>query len=185
VIRLKVKELVDGFCNFPSNSEAEICFDDEKVELTEVLIPVKILVKVLNHVISFEVKNKGLESAGILTGLRLGEVIVVMGAYPAKKIKASHSGFTIPEEELIRIDKERIEENQPGFVGLYHHHPGFGVFLSSRDIEATERFCRFYGESINLVISTSGGRLEYDFFTVQGGRAKKLNYRYLVGRCDV
>ena len=176
---------VKGIKPFNSYREVEIEFDYEDVELAEVLMPIRLFASVLSHIIAFNVRNNGFEYAGILTGLQLGEVIVVTGAYPAKKIRASHSGFTIPENVLMGIDKERIEDNQPGFVGLFHLHPGFGVFLSSRDIEATERFCRFYGKSINLVISINHGKLEYKFFTVQEGKAKELAYRFLVGNYHV
>jgi len=181
-LQAELKETVKPFNSY---REIEIEFDDEDIELAEVLMSVKLFTNVLSHFIAFDVKNSGLEYAGILTGLRLGELIAVTGAYPAKRIRASHSGFTIPEDELIRIDKKRIENNQPGFVGLCHLHPGFGVFLSSRDIEATERFCRFYGKAINLVISMNHGKLEYKFFTVKEGRPKELAYRFLVGRYHV
>jgi len=171
--------------NFNFYREVEIEFDDEDVELAEVLMPVKLFAEVLSHVIAFDVKNKGFEYAGILTGFQLGEIVGVTGAYPAWKIRASHSGFTIPENVLLGIDKKRIGDHQPGFVGLYHLHPGFGVFLSSRDIGATERFCSFYGKSVNLVISINQGKLEYKFFTVHEGKAKELAYRLLVGRYHV
>jgi proteasome lid subunit RPN8/RPN11 len=159
----------------------EMFFDFENVELEEVLIPVKVFTRILTHVISFNAKNKKYEYAGILTGLLLGEAIIVTGAYPARKVNASHTSFTIPDSELIRIDEERIRDNQPGFVGLYHLHPGFGVFLSSIDVETTERFCRFYGKSINLVISLNNGSIQYKFFTAREGRSKELRYRFLVG----
>jgi proteasome lid subunit RPN8/RPN11 len=163
------------------NDEVEIFFDLEKVEVEEVLVPVKVFGKILTHIISFNVRNKGYECAGILTGFKIGEAVIVTGAYPAKKLNTSHTGFTIPDDELIRIDEERIKESQPGFIGLYHLHPGFGVFLSSIDVQTTDRFRRFYGESINLVISTSDGKIEYKFFTVREGKAKELNYRFLSG----
>lgn len=165
--------------------EIEIGFEYEDVEVNEVLIPVKLFGEIVSHVLAFYYKTK-LEHAGILTGIRLGEVIVVTGAYPAKRIRTSSTGFTIPEEELRRIDEERKNDSQPGFVGLYHLHLGFGVFLSSRDIKATERFCKFYGTSINLVISVSRGKIEYGFFTVdEDGKARELAYRFLVGRYHV
>lgn len=104
-----VSDLFNKYIDIQSDNEIEIRFDDETVQVEEVLIPTKIFSKILTNIIAFEVKNKGLEYAGILTGLRVGDVIIVTGAYPAKKINASHVGYTIPQDELIKIDQEEKE----------------------------------------------------------------------------
>lgn len=185
---MDVKKLIRNFLDSrvrSNSSTLNVSFENGKGEISKVLIHVNLFSKILAHNLAFHAKYKELENAGILTGLRIGDVILITGAYPARKLIASRVEFTIPEDELIRIDQQRISDNQPGFIGLYHLHPGFGSFLSEKDIKATERFSRFYGKSVNLVISLKNESIEYGFFTVQDGKPKKLNHEFLVGPSDV
>jgi len=183
-IKKSIRELFCQKLKGSSSSNLEVRLEGE-AGISKVFIHVDVFSKIIAYNLAFNAKYKELENAGILTGLRIGELILITGAYQAKKLIASNVDFTIPEEELIRIDKQRIKENQPGFVGIYHLHPGFGSFLSTKDVEATERFDRFYGKSVNLVISIRDGSIEYGFFTVQNGKPKKLDCEFLVGPSDV
>jgi len=184
---LDIKKLIGNFLEskFSGDSSAIKVSFVNKGEISKVLIHVNVFAKILAYNIAFHAKFKQLENAGILTGLRLGEIILITGAYQAQKLITSNVEFTIPEDELIRIDQQRINDHQPGFVGLYHLHPGFGSFLSDVDIKTTERFSRFYGKSVNIVLSLKNENIEFGFFTVQDGKPKKLSYEFLVGPSDV
>lgn len=149
--------------------------------IEEVLMPASYIGKVVSDVFSHEVKNKGKEVGGILTAVQCGEVFIITGVYRAKKILANRVGFIIPSDEITRIDEQRRRDEQSRIGGMYHLHPGFGVFMSSVDVEATERFSRFFGPSINLVISTKENQFEYKFYTVEDGRAKELKHRFTLG----
>lgn len=154
---------------------------NENAELELAIISISTLCKVFAHFLTHELKNKGYETGGILTGLQLGETLVVTDAYAARKIVASHVDFTIPPEELVRIDRQRREDGEKRFVGIYHLHPGFGSFMSQTDVNATQRFCGFYGPSVNLVVSTSRDSIEYKLFTVKKGVSQELPYKLMQG----
>ena len=69
-------------------------------------------------------------------------------------------------------------------VGWAHSHPGFGVFMSSVDISSqTKCFQSFFPDAVAMVMDPlSRIGMEFQFFRAINGKAKKIEYEYLVRR---
>ncbi|MFX1535408.1 MAG: hypothetical protein ACFFDI_14375, partial [Promethearchaeota archaeon] len=99
-------------------------------------------------------KNNWVEIIGLMTGYIRHEGtplerIVVEDAFPIGYGKA----ITVEIKDYNAVTRI-LKDKKPGsfVVGWYHSHPGYGLFLSGRDVATQQRYQKLWKHSIALVL---------------------------------
>lgn len=107
------------------------------------------------------------EVIGLLLGGAELNIVRILGHYtgPQSRMKTR---VRLSNRAVAWAAKELVKEGaRNSLVGWYHSHPGFGVFLSPRDLKTHSTFTDAFPLSIALVIDPVRG--EEGFFTAPAG----------------
>lgn len=149
---------------------------ERKLKTKKVLLDVDVLSEIFKYFLS---KGKD-EAACLLRGTMVGDYLMIKDIHKCESSSGRRASIVIEPVEYCDADKG------DGFyvVGWAHSHPGLGVFMSGVDINTQERsFQSFFPDAVAMVmdpLAKSG--LEFRFFRASNGRARKLDYDYLVRR---
>jgi len=118
------------------------------------------------------------EVAGLLLGrihgsdLIIEDVVHVPELGSATRVRLSNATYA-----------QAAKKAAPGqrIVGWIHSHPGHGVFLSSTDIATQSDGQAFFPDYAAIVMDPFHAEgAAYGFFRVKEGKARAMEYRYLV-----
>lgn len=151
---------------------------DKKLKTKKVLIDADVLNKIFKYFLT-----KGREEAAcLLRGMMAGEYLVIKDIHKCKKATGTRTSIDIPPLEFCYADKE------DGYytVGWVHSHVQLGVFMSRRDIETQRKYFQaFFPDAVAMVMDPLAETgIAFDFFREFNGRARKVDYEFLV-RKDV
>ncbi|OYT48192.1 hypothetical protein B6U83_03895 [Thermoplasmatales archaeon ex4484_36] len=112
------------------------------------------------------------EVIGLLLGGAELNTVRIVGHYTGPQYRMK-TRVRLSTRAVAWAAKELIKEGaRNSLVGWYHSHPGFGVFLSPRDIKTHSTFAEAFPLSIALVIDPVRG--EEGFFTAPAGVPLKI-----------
>lgn len=148
----------------------------KSVEIYEVYTFLKVLRGIMKHA----KRNSDIEVIGFLVGKRYrwnGKEYVVINAYLPTVSKSTRYNVEIDEggiEPALKIIKKKFPDSY--IVGWYHSHPGFGVFMSARDIK-THR--ELFKEPYHVALVVDPILNEFDFYKVENDTYRKAHVRIL------
>lgn len=151
---------------------------EKKLKTKKILIDVDVLSEIFKYFLS-----KGrIEAACLLRGTMVGEYLMIKDIHKCKKSTGTRATIDIQPMEFSDADKG------DGYytIGWVHSHPQLGVFMSKRDIMSHAKYFQsFFPDAVAMVMDPlSKNGMEFNFFRAFNGRAKKVEYEYLVRRDD-
>jgi len=147
-----------------------------KLKTKKILIDVDALTEIFKYFLS---KGKE-EAACLLRGTMAGEYLLIKDIHKCRNSTGTRTSILINPVEFSDADKE----DDYFVVGWAHSHPGFGVFMSGTDTRTQDRsFQAFFPDAVAMVMDPfSKAGMEFQFFRVYNGKARKVDYDFLVRR---
>jgi proteasome lid subunit RPN8/RPN11 len=149
---------------------------DRKIKTRKILVDVDVLSQIFKY---FLVKGRE-EAACLLRGTMAEEYLVIKDIHKCKKSTGTRAVIDIQPIEFCDANKG------DGYytVGWVHSHPQLGVWMSGRDIETQRKYFQsFFPDAVAMVMDPlSETGIAFDFFRVINGKARKVDYEFLVRR---
>ena len=143
----------------------------------------KILVRpeVVAEFLLYAASNPSREIASLLIGRLEGEYLVISDVRHCQRSKGSAARVEISAEDMSEISDSL--DRGSFVIGWAHSHPNFGTFMSSLDKDVQRDFQNMFSDSIALVLDPfKNGKVEFSFFRLVNGEARKMDYAFLIGR---
>ncbi len=145
---------------------------------------VHITLSAMAQMIKYDISNPGRETAGLLIGEEIGNIVHVDEIRVGKQSgNAVH--VEISEEELAMAAVE-VSDREDGkvIVGWWHTHPGLSSFMSGTDVKTQTMYQALMPNAIAIVIddvkyekSGSINDLDFGVYRVSGSKSYRLDYR--------
>jgi 26S proteasome regulatory subunit N11 len=104
------------------------------------------------------------EISGLLLGREIAEKLLVTSAIAGDQISNAF-GSELDENFMAGIAHSIMTgKRKDRIVGMFHSHPGIGIFMSRRDVRTLANFQRLYPRFLMMVIDPLT-RVRYRFFT--------------------
>lgn len=146
-----------------------------ELEVADVYIHYNVLVNILRHFIKALPK----EAIGFLLGDRYrfkGKCWVEISDYLPLKAEASET-HVVPLDGSLAEASKILAKKKLIVVGWAHSHPGYGCFMSERDIETQRRYFK-QPYHVALVMDPYTG--EYDVFALKGDGYSRVHFREII-----
>jgi proteasome lid subunit RPN8/RPN11 len=104
------------------------------------------------------------EVSGLLLGKQIVDDLFITSAVAGDQISGEF-GSELARDFIAAIAQSVLTGNRKDrIVGMFHSHPGFGVFMSQQDVLTLANFQKLYPGSVMMVIDPLK-KLRYKFFT--------------------
>jgi len=111
--------------------------------------------------------DSNIEVSGLLLGREIGPDLRITSAITGDQI-STEFGSKLDENFMAaiahRVVTGRIRDR---VVGMFHSHPGIGIFMSEQDVRTLVNFQRLYPRFVMMVIDPLT-QLRYRFFRYNG-----------------
>ncbi|MGA2239486.1 MAG: Mov34/MPN/PAD-1 family protein [Candidatus Bathyarchaeia archaeon] len=110
--------------------------------------------------------GKSIEVSGLLLGAEIPNGIVITSAVAGEQV-STELASKLDENFMARIAHDMATGKTKGrIVGLFHSHPGIGIFMSQQDVRTLANFQRLYPNFVMMVIDPLDEDFErcYTFF---------------------
>lgn len=145
------------------------------IKAKQVLISPAVLLDMIEYVLD----NSEREVVALLGGRLEGEYLVVSELFHCEQSEGTKTRVSINTEDMTEAQKNFGKRNYT--VGWAHGHLGYGVFMSSTDINTQTDFHEVFPDSVALVVDPfSKGNLSFGFFRVKDKKAHDMDYQFLV-----
>lgn len=112
--------------------------------------------------------GSSVEVSGLLLGREIGPNLLITSALAGDQI-STESGSEL-DENFMAATAYSVAAGKIGdrIVGMFHSHPGIGIFMSQQDVRTLANFQRLYPRFVMMVIDPLT-RLRYKFFSYDAG----------------
>lgn len=126
-----------------------------------VSIPRGVLDKVMDSA-----KSTDKEVIGILVGNIKDHTIVIEDAVSGEQ-ESEDTRATLPPKTIAKVTDKILKGDIKGrIVGWYHSHPGFGIFMSSTDVNTQKNLQQFSSKVTAMIVDPD--EEDFGFFTLHG-----------------
>lgn len=113
-------------------------------------------------------KSTDNEIIGILVGNVENHTIVIEDAISGEQ-ESYNTRASLPPKTIAKVTDKILKGEVPGRIaGWYHSHPGFGIFMSSTDINTQKNLQQFSSKVTALIVDPDDG--DFGFFTIHGSK---------------
>ncbi|OLS28442.1 MAG: hypothetical protein HeimC2_06610 [Candidatus Heimdallarchaeota archaeon LC_2] len=145
---------------------------------------VYISLSAMAQMIKFDISNPGKETAGLLIGEEINNVVHVDEIRVGKQ-KGNAVHVEISDEELTMAAIEvSTREDGKVIVGWWHTHPGLTSFMSGTDVKTQSMYQALMPSAIAIVIDDvkyektgSINDLDFGVYRLIDGKSQRLEYR--------
>jgi proteasome lid subunit RPN8/RPN11 len=108
--------------------------------------------------------DNNVEISGLLLGKEFSGGVVITSTTTGKQT-SSQSGSELDENFMAAIAQDMITGRMAErIVGMFHSHPGIGIFLSQQDVRTLANFHALYPGFLMMVIDPLKLKKRYEFF---------------------
>ncbi len=161
-------------------SRCEIVYEEEfrrRIKSKKVLVRPE----VISEFFSFACSSPDREIAALLLGRLEGTYLLVESIRMCRRARSTSSHVEMDPGEIAEIAGSA--EKGVYIVGWAHSHLGCGAFMSEIDIRTQRDFQALFSDAVALIIDPlQKGKIEFAFFRVVNGKAKKVDHAFLVRR---
>jgi 26S proteasome regulatory subunit N11 len=104
-----------------------------------------------------------IEVSGLLLGREIGAGLFITSAVSGKQVSTQY-GSELDENFIAAIAHQvATGKREDRIVGMFHSHPGIGIFMSRQDVRTLMNFQRLHPAFVMMVIDPLT-RVRYRFF---------------------
>jgi len=149
--------------------------------LSAVLIEESLIRRILKIVcggLAVSREGRNLEVSGLLVGKERLDKLLITSAVTGEQ-SSSETRSDLSEDFMAGVAYKLLESNaEERIVGMFHSHPGFGIFISQRDARTMIAFQRLYHRFVMMVVDPlvplSLTRYKFFRYDVSEGRVVEI-----------
>ena len=155
--------------------------------MSAVLIEESLIRKILQIVcggLAVSRDGNNLEVSGLLLGRESQDKLLITSAVTGEQ-SSSEIRSDLSEDFMATVANNLIgSERKERIVGMFHSHPGIGIFISQRDARTMMNFQRLYHQFVMMVVDplVPLSQTRYKFFRCETSTGRVIQVQWLVAR---